>query len=50
MLLAINEGKNYVDPQTLSDESKAEERVKQDTQIFERARLINCHHFMQVDL
>lgn len=45
MLYAINEAGIYKDPKTLKTKEDVE---KQDTHIFERARLINCHHFMGV--
>ncbi|KZT00985.1 heme peroxidase [Laetiporus sulphureus 93-53] len=42
MLLKINEKKKWRDPATLSEA----ERAKQDEEIFQTARLVNCGHFM----
>jgi hypothetical protein len=50
MLLAINESGSYIDPAILKKEKREKELEEQDTHIYERARLINCHHFMQVRL
>ena len=46
MLLSINEKKKWRDPDTLS----ADERKRQDEEIFQRARLVNCAFFMQIIL
>jgi hypothetical protein len=48
MLLSIDEEKRYKDPRILAKEHKTKELEDQDNYIFDRARLINCHHFMQV--
>ena len=42
MLLKINEKGKWQDPQKLSDA----DRAKQDEEIFQTARLVNCGHFM----
>ena len=42
MLLSINEKKKWGDPSTLS----ADDRKRQDEEIFQTARLVNCGHFM----
>lgn len=42
MLLKINEKKKWNDPATLDDAGRA----KQDEDLFQTARLVNCGHFM----
>ncbi|EPS97159.1 hypothetical protein FOMPIDRAFT_95975 [Fomitopsis schrenkii] len=42
MLLSINEKKKWRDPASLS----ADDRKRQDEEIFQTARLVNCGHFM----
>lgn len=46
-MLAIDEWGTYSDPEKITDET---ERMKQDDEIFERTRLVNCGFFMQVIL
>lgn len=42
MLLSINEKKKWRDPDSLN----ADDRKRQDEEIFQTARLVNCGHFM----
>jgi linoleate 10R-lipoxygenase len=48
MLLRINEKGTWRDPPSGDGDGEGEERKKQDEELFQIARLVNCGHFMSV--
>lgn len=49
-LLSINEARTFEEPPPLDGGEISEKFLKQDNEIFERARLVNCGHFMSAIL
>lgn len=47
-LLDINERGSFVPPATLAGDAQAKQRLKQDDELFNIARLVNCTWFAQV--